>query len=105
MGPGRPSVMAVTARWPADQSGVLPRGPRGTAAPATPPRLGPRALGIRRGCLVHVVLTTWARHSRRINAGRPGAERTRSHRSRKIDPEPLGSPARNEPPGRAVTPA
>jgi hypothetical protein len=32
-------------------------------------------------------------------------ERNRSHGSRRITPEPLGSPDRNEPPGRAVTPA
>jgi hypothetical protein len=109
----RPPVPAVAGAQLVGQTRVLARGTRGSAAPPSPP--GPlaasargrarRVPGIRRGCLVHVVLTAWERHPRRIGAGdgREG-ERNRSHGSRGVTPEPSGSPARNELRGRDRNP-
>ena len=80
----------------------LPRWPHQPRGPASGPARGRPAYG------VDASFTLFLRHGRGIHAvsARDGQERerTRSHASRRTTPRNPGSPARNEPPGRAVTP-
>ena len=62
----------------------------------------PQAPGIRRGCPFHVVLTTWARHPRRITSGPAGSGNATGATPAAGPPRNPGSPAWQAGPERAT---